>query len=164
MALSAPSSSSSSFNPTDEELIQRFLSKKANRQPLPNDAANNIHECDLYGEKNPWEIWEAFGGGNRRELYFFSIKKRKASGLVRTIGLGSWEAENKGRAILTKWTRQRIGTKKCLRFDKSGTNHDGAWIMHEYSLHKSLISSFLYVSTVLHIYLLALFIYMRSDI
>ena len=154
MALSAAPTIASSFNPTDEELILRFLSKKANGQLLPNDATNNIHECELYGEKNPWEIWEAFGGGNRTELCSFSIKKKKASRLVRTIGLGSWEAENEVRAILaSKGNRQRrIGTKRRLWFDKSGTNHDGAWIMHEYSLHKSLLSNSLYVSTVLHIY------------
>ena len=124
-----------SFNPTDEDLILSFHSNKANGKPLPNEATINIHECDLYGNKNPWEIWEAFEGSNTRELYFFTTKKKKPSRLVRTTGLGSWEAKsNKGRAIMAKDTHQHIGTKKCLWLEKSGTIHDGAWIMHEYCL------------------------------
>lgn len=145
MALILPSTSSNKFKPTDEELIKFFLYNKINGKPLPTHAT--ILECDLYGERNPWEIWEAFAESNSydgKDLYFFTTLKRKfltSSRLVRTIGLGSWEGEDVGKVVMAKGTNQRIGLKKRFRFEKSGTSHDGAWILHEYSLDSSLLAN-----------------------
>ncbi|XP_027364303.1 NAC domain-containing protein 2-like [Abrus precatorius] len=132
------------FKPTDDELIRLFLYNKVHGKPLPSDAT--ILEYDLYGDKNPWEIWEAFAGSNSysgKDLYFFTTHKKKfqnGSRLVRTIGKGSWEGEDVGKEVVASDTNQRIGIKKRFRFEKSGTHHDGAWIMHEYSLDSSLSS------------------------
>ncbi|XP_062173473.1 NAC domain-containing protein 41-like [Alnus glutinosa] len=41
------------FIPTDEELISHYLGKKVKGEELSWDG---IPDCDLYGEKSPWEI------------------------------------------------------------------------------------------------------------
>ncbi|XP_061359416.1 NAC domain-containing protein 2-like [Gastrolobium bilobum] len=133
------------FKPTDDELIQLFLYNKVNGKPLPTDVS--ILEYDLFGEKNPWEIWEAFGSSNSyggTDLYFLTTLKKKfptSSRFVRTIGCGSWEAEDSGKNIMASGTMQCIGTRRRLRFEKSGTNHDGAWILYEYRIDSSLLEN-----------------------
>ncbi|XP_057745230.1 uncharacterized protein LOC130963096 [Arachis stenosperma] len=59
--------------------------------------------------------------------------------MVRTIGLDSWEGEDIGKEIMANKTNQRIGTRKQYRFEKSGTSHDGGWILHQYTIDSSLL-------------------------
>ncbi|KAE9612315.1 putative transcription factor NAM family [Lupinus albus] len=137
----SPTSSSKTYTIRDDELIQNFLYKKIHAELVPNHLT--ILECDLYGSKNPWEIWEAFEGSSYdgRDLYIFTTLKKKSlngSRFLRIIGCGSWEAEDTGKKVVVEATNQCIGLKKRFRFEKSGTVHDGAWIMHEYSLDPSL--------------------------
>ncbi|KAL1330628.1 hypothetical protein AAHE18_12G123300 [Arachis hypogaea] len=139
-----PSGASKKFKPTDEELIQDFLLNKINGRPLPNNGT--ILEGEMFGtEKNPWEIWEenVENSYDGKDLYFFTTLKRKFSTnslrMVRTIGLGSWEGEDIGKEIMANKTNQRIGMRKRYRFEKSGTSHDGGWILHQYSIDSSLL-------------------------
>ncbi|XP_016164156.1 NAC domain-containing protein 43 [Arachis ipaensis] len=141
-----PSGASKKFKPTDEELIQDFLRNKINGRPLPN--YGTILEGELFGtEKNPWEIWEenVENSYDGKDLYFFTSLKRKFSTnslrMVRTIGLGCWEGEDIGKEIIANKTNQRIGMRKRYRFEKSGTSHDGGWILHQYSIDSSLLSN-----------------------
>ncbi|RYR47514.1 hypothetical protein Ahy_A07g033440 [Arachis hypogaea] len=137
-------SASKKFKPTDEELIQDFLLNKINGRPLPNNGT--ILEGELFGtEKNPWKIWEenVENSYDGKDLYFFTTLKRKFSTnslrMVRTIGLGFWEGEDIGKEIMANKTNQRIGMRKRYRFEKSGTSHDGGWILHQYSIDSSLL-------------------------
>ncbi|KAJ1395057.1 NAC domain [Sesbania bispinosa] len=126
-------------------------STKVHGKPLPSNVI--IHECDLYGDKNPWEIWQQFGDGSHsygggKDLYFFTTLKKKSPSRssrsrrsVRTIGCGSWEGEDTGKIIVASGTNQLLGIKKRYRFEKSGTDHDGGWILHEYSLGPSMLSN-----------------------
>ncbi|XP_061351478.1 NAC transcription factor NAM-B1-like [Gastrolobium bilobum] len=106
------------FKPTDDELIQLFLYNKVNGKPLPKNV--KILKYDLYGEKNSWEIWEAFGGSNAyggTGLYFFTtLKKTFSTGTrpVRTIGCSSWEAEYKGEKVMANGSMQCIEIRKRL--------------------------------------------------
>nr|QSD99879.1 NAC family transcription factor [Melilotus albus] len=134
------------FTPTDDELLQPFLYNKIHNKPLPNYIT--ILEYDLFGTvKNPWEIWEEFEASHSyrgKDLYFFTtLKKKSATGsrLVRTIGLGTWEGEDAGKNIVAKDKNQLLGVKKRFRFEKSDTYQDGGWLLHQYSLDKSLISN-----------------------
>ncbi|OIW12115.1 hypothetical protein TanjilG_31222 [Lupinus angustifolius] len=141
MTRASPPSSSKTYTLRDDELIQNFLYKKIHAEVVPTHLT--ILECDLYGSKNPWEIWEAFEGSSYdgRDLYIFTtLKKKSLNGarFLRIIGCGSWEAEDTGKKVVVEGTNQCIGLKKRFRFEKSDTEHDGAWIMHEYSLHPSL--------------------------
>lgn len=162
MAAPEGSSSRRDFKPTDVELLQLFLYNKVHGKPLPNYGP--ILEYDLFGDKNPWEIWDEFGGSHSydgRDLYFFTLLKRKrkfanstGSRSVRTIGLGSWEGEDSGKTIVANNRNQPqpLGTRKRYRFEKSGTDQDGRWILHEFSLDASLLSSDPLVNTLFHIY------------
>nr|QSD99877.1 NAC family transcription factor [Melilotus albus] len=145
MALNSSSSKEFIFKLTDHELL-RFLYNKIHNNSLPNYIT--ILEYDLFGTlKNPWEIWEEFGTSNsncEKDLYFFTTLKKKSatsSCFVRTIGIGTWEGEDTGKNIVAKDKNKLLGVKKYFRFEKSNTNHDGEWILHEYSLDKSLITN-----------------------
>nr|QSD99882.1 NAC family transcription factor [Melilotus albus] len=140
------SSSNKDLTPTDDELLQPFLYNKIHNIPLPNDI--NILEYDLFDtEKNPWEIWEEFGDLHsycEKDLYFFTTLKKKSATsahLNRSIGIGTWEGKETGEIIVANDKQKLLGLKKYFRFEKSNTYHDGGWILHEYSLHKSLISN-----------------------
>ncbi|KAE9619687.1 putative transcription factor NAM family [Lupinus albus] len=154
MAHASSSASSKTYKPRDDELIQDFLYKKIHEESVPNYLT--VLEYDLYGEKNPWEIWEAFEGFSYegKDLYIFTTLKKKSlngSRFVRIIGCGSWEGEDTGKKVIAEGTNQCIGLKKRFRFEKSGTEHDGAWIMHEYSIDPSFQNNNSYVSTILHV-------------
>jgi len=146
VTMALKSSSNKVITATDDELLQQFLYNKIHNKPLPNHIT--ILEYDLFGTaKNPWEIWEEFGTTNSyraRDLYFFTTLKKKSatsSRIVRTIGLGRWEGEDAGKNVFSKDKNQLLGMKKRFRFEKSGTSQDGGWILHEFSLQKSLISN-----------------------
>ena len=87
------------FNPTDDELVTHFLRNRNLGKPTP---FNAIKECDLYGKKEPWEIWDMFSAvdGSRvvRELYFFTKLKTCNNGrrIDRRVGSGSgtWKKEH----------------------------------------------------------------------
>ena len=71
-----------------------------------------------------------------QDLYFFTRLKRKkpnAKRVERRVGIGAWQGED-GKNLIMSQTASHvcIGSKKRLRFEKSGTRHDGQWIMHNY--------------------------------
>ncbi|WJX17684.1 hypothetical protein P8452_07570 [Trifolium repens] len=131
---------------TDDELLRPLLYNKIHNIPLPNYI--NILEQDLFGtKKNPWEIWKEFEASHSycgKDLYVFSILRKKSATstrIVRTIGIGAWEGEDSGKSIFAKDTNRLLGIRKRYRFEKSDTKQDGGWILHEYSLDKSLITN-----------------------
>nr|POE94914.1 nac domain-containing protein 48 [Quercus suber] len=87
------------FNPTDDELVTHFLRNRNLGKPTPSNA---VKECDLYGKKEPWEIWDMFSAvdGSRvvRQLYFFTKLKTYKNGrrIDRRVGSGSgtWKKEH----------------------------------------------------------------------
>ncbi|AES82706.2 NAC transcription factor-like protein [Medicago truncatula] len=140
------SRSNNDFTPTDDELIRSFLYNRIHNNPVPNYIT--ILDYELFGiVKNPWEIWEEFAPSHSycgKDLYFFTTLKKKSATskrLIRTIGSGTWEGEDTGKGIVAKETNKVLGIKKRFRFGKSNTFHDGAWILHEYNLDKSLINN-----------------------
>ncbi|KAJ7950914.1 NAC domain-containing protein [Quillaja saponaria] len=156
------------FQPTEQELLLYYLYNKitSTQQPQPPTNIGPVFECDLYGDKNPWEIWESFKNcisdhyfsdhhdedsdeeqHKLQDLYFFTKLKRKTlngSRFDRKIGSGSWEGEDASKPIMScpdnHQRKQRIGSKKRFRFEKSGTKQDGRWIMIQYSLDCSLLA------------------------
>nr|QSD99884.1 NAC family transcription factor [Melilotus albus] len=135
--------SNNNITPSDDELLRSFLYNKIHNKLVPNYIT--VLELDLFGtEKNPWKIWEDFSANSycERDIYFFTTLKKKSATSkrwIRTIGIGTWEGEDTGTSIFAKKTKQLLGVKKRYRFEKSGTSEDGRWILHEYSLDKSLI-------------------------
>ncbi|EEF36387.1 NAC domain-containing protein 53 [Ricinus communis] len=128
------------FNPTDDELISYYLSNKIKGIPLP---LNLIVECDIYGDKPPWEICH---GRKQEECYFFTtLKKASKNRVARTAAGGEWRGNNSGKEVMDRKTKKVIGVKKQFTFKprkgKKGTSCTSTsnakatgWIMHEYSL------------------------------
>ncbi|XP_031259160.1 NAC domain-containing protein 101-like [Pistacia vera] len=132
------------FDPTDCELVGFYLSKKIANQLIPG-IDYFIPEYNLYGSKEPWQIWNFFKprlGEERdgQDLYFFTkLKKKtlKGSRIDRSVGTGTWQGEDGGTEIVSN--NQRIGSKKRFRYENKDSNQHGGWIMHEYSLDSSLL-------------------------
>ncbi|KAJ0098912.1 hypothetical protein Patl1_21790 [Pistacia atlantica] len=105
------------FRPTDHQLISHYLVNKIFGLPFSH---HPIIDCDLYGTQEPWEIWE-----------FYKKKSRKR--FCRRIGSGCWQGEDAPQEIQTD-DDTVIGSKKRFRYEKKESEHDGEWIMHEFSL------------------------------
>ncbi|KAI9161856.1 hypothetical protein LWI28_021359 [Acer negundo] len=126
-----------------------------------------IRDCDLYGELEPWQIWEYYKGKDNNnkddhddeeevaeeDMFFFTqLKKKSANGsrISRTVGYGggAWQSEDTAKKVLpsssssSSSTENVLGFKKRFRYEnKSNPEHDGDWIMFEYSLDPSLLES-----------------------
>ncbi|XVE81321.1 hypothetical protein DITRI_Ditri15bG0054600 [Diplodiscus trichospermus] len=131
------------FKPSDAMLIGYLYSKVTGTGGLHHGEI--IKEFDLYGEKEPWEIWELFGGDNLQQgqdLYFFTQLKRKSqngSRINRSVGNGTWMSEDSGKPIT--YSGLTLGLKKRLRYENGMPQQVGRWIMHEYSLDSNLVGN-----------------------
>jgi hypothetical protein len=115
------------FRPSDEELVRDYLLKKVKGEELPWDG---IGECDLYGEKPPWQIC---GDQEDEKVYFFArLKKLSKSRVARTAGSGVWH-ENSSHHTYDE-EGDVIGSRKLFCFKVK----DGSTMMHEFSLVGSM--------------------------
>ncbi|KAK3217840.1 hypothetical protein Dsin_011810 [Dipteronia sinensis] len=137
------------FRPSDEELLGYFLYKKVSRVALPPQYDTLIRDCDLYGNLEPWQIWDFFkdddDDGEEEDMFFFTqLKKNSVNGsrINRKVGLGSgsWQSEDSANKVPPGELETKLGFKKRFRYEnKASQDHDGAWIMYEYSLDSSLL-------------------------
>ncbi|KAJ4721112.1 putative NAC domain-containing protein [Melia azedarach] len=133
------------FMPSDEELVEYYLYQKVSGIPIP-FVDYVVKECDIYDDE-PGKIWNSYGGNllkDDEDLYFFTkLKKRtpKGSRIDRKVGLdgGAWQGEDAPTEIVSSKTQRLIGSKKRFRYEKEGSDDNGCWIMHEYTLHASLM-------------------------
>ncbi|KAJ4721108.1 putative NAC domain-containing protein [Melia azedarach] len=133
------------FMPSDEELVDYYLYQKVSGIPIP-FVDYVVKECDIYGDE-PGKIWNSYGGNllkDDEDLYFFTkLKKKtpKGSRIDRKVGLdgGAWQGEDAPTEIVSSKTQKLIGSKKRFRYEKEGSDDNGCWIMHEYTLHASLM-------------------------
>ncbi|CAB4303097.1 unnamed protein product [Prunus armeniaca] len=108
--------------------------------------SNVVPEFNLYGKKEPWDIWNDFGGQKLEkgeDLYFFTKLKLvtgKGSRVARTIGNGTWKGEDRGTMVGDPAKKNMpLGLCKRFRYENDKSDQHGCWIMHEYSLHPSLV-------------------------
>nr|AKP20526.1 NAC1 [Zea mays]AKP20527.1 NAC1 [Zea mays]AKP20528.1 NAC1 [Zea mays] len=120
------------FHPTDDELVEHYLCRKAAGQRLP---VPIIAEVDLY-RFDPWDLPERalFGA---REWYFFTPRDRKypnGSRPNRAAGNGYWKATGADKPVAPRG--RTLGIKKALVFyaGKAPRGVKTDWIMHEYRL------------------------------
>ncbi|KAL6205811.1 hypothetical protein ACLB2K_023063 [Fragaria x ananassa] len=141
------------FCPMEDELLMFYLEPKVNGKKVPGNE-DVICELDLYGDEDPWKIWERFEREKandlrrNKDLYFFTQKKKKSarsSRASRTVGNGgTWKGQNGARDVCLvdqnqKTTPTVLGSKKTYTYKNEGSVHHGRWIMYEYELDESLI-------------------------
>ncbi|KAJ4831713.1 hypothetical protein Tsubulata_019106 [Turnera subulata] len=122
------------FMPSDEQLVGHYLYRKITGRLSMLDQLI-VKECDLYGEEEPWEIWEKFGGGEG-DLFLFTKLKRKSSAgsnFIRKVGPdgGTWHGETRGVDIQVPGM---MGSAKRLSYRNPNSPQNGRWLMKQYSL------------------------------
>ncbi|CAL8167544.1 unnamed protein product [Prunus armeniaca] len=81
-----------------------------------------MHQIDLYGKIEPWDIWNEYGGHKLaigEDLYFFTkLKsvKNKDSYVARTIGSDTWKGENSGTQV-DVLTKNHLGMWKRFHYE-----------------------------------------------
>ncbi|KAK7295388.1 hypothetical protein RJT34_18295 [Clitoria ternatea] len=120
------------FHPTDEELINHYLTKKVSDKRF---CAIAIGEVDL-NKCEPWDL-PGLAKMGETEWYYFCVRDRKYPTGLRTnraTDAGYWKATGKDKEIIME--NLLIGMKKTFVFYKGrapkGEKTD--WVMHEYRL------------------------------
>ncbi|KAG8634236.1 hypothetical protein MANES_17G021625v8 [Manihot esculenta] len=72
------------FQPTDDKLIFFYLRRKIDNEPLP------IKKCNLYSDKNSWELFDENSTGFFDELssghfYHFAKLKKKSKAKIESV-------------------------------------------------------------------------------
>ncbi|XP_016449500.2 uncharacterized protein LOC107774479 [Nicotiana tabacum] len=128
------------FHPTDREVL-KYLIGFVRDEPL--HSQNELMQvADLYADKEPWQIFEAYDQGNNNNnntRYFITPQKKEKptwKRVSRTVGKGTWKPQGKGREVFDDKGRL-MGYVKSLKYipaNKSSNNVNGEWLMTEYSL------------------------------
>ncbi|CAF1785776.1 unnamed protein product [Brassica oleracea var. botrytis] len=126
------------FHPTDEELVVQYLKRKVLSSPLPASIIPDFDVC----RADPWDL----PGNIEKERYFFSTREAKypnGNRSNRATGSGYWKATGIDKRVVTSRGNQIVGLKKTLVFYKGKPPHGlrTDWIMHEYRLSSSPLSS-----------------------
>ncbi|CAK7339927.1 unnamed protein product [Dovyalis caffra] len=120
---------------------------------LSNESAALVKDYNLYGEEEPWEIFNKFGGYKSRDntLYCFTTISKKtpnsAKKMNRTVGTngGTWHGDGSDEIKFRLSGRKIIGTKKRFRFQNyRQPDQHGCWIMLQYgaeSISESIVIS-----------------------
>ncbi|XP_027352716.1 NAC domain-containing protein 100-like [Abrus precatorius] len=120
------------FHPTDEELINQYLTKKVVDSCF---CAIAIGEVDL-NKCEPWDL-PGLAKMGETEWYYFCVRDRKYPTGLRTnraTHAGYWKATGKDKEIIME--NALIGMKKTLVFYKGRApkGEKTNWVMHEYRL------------------------------
>ncbi|KAL5729392.1 hypothetical protein ACHQM5_002358 [Ranunculus cassubicifolius] len=120
------------FRPKDEELVENYLFRIVTGQSYPADV---IEEIDIYGDEEPWKIFESREKSKEvDELYFLSRLKSKCGNgsndrKKRQVGCGTWLQQ--GKIYQVKNTAIKA-SKTSFTF--SCNNKSTGWIMQEFTL------------------------------
>ncbi|OIS96244.1 hypothetical protein A4A49_38028 [Nicotiana attenuata] len=93
------------FHPTDREVL-KYLIGFVRDEPL--QSQNELMQvADLYADKEPWQIFEAYdqGNNNNNTRYFITPQKKEKptwKRVSRTVGKSTWKPQSKGREIKKK--------------------------------------------------------------
>uniref|UniRef100_A0A0E0LJ83 NAC domain-containing protein n=1 Tax=Oryza punctata TaxID=4537 RepID=A0A0E0LJ83_ORYPU len=128
------------FDPTDDELVARFLLRRLQGKPLPLNGV--ILEADPLSVP-PWKLLAEHGRGD--EGFFFAearAKNGKGSRQKRTVeGAGVWQ----GQKVCVDGKKLRVPDdggveveiawrKYMLSFFAEGERGSSGWVMHEYAV------------------------------
>ncbi|XP_050378363.1 putative NAC domain-containing protein 94 [Argentina anserina] len=133
------------FCPMDDELVLFYLKPMLCGENVPG-RNQVVFDCDLYGQQEPWEIWESFKSKRphdlrlHKDIYFFTRHKKMSSTdkrIRRNVGSGTWHSDS-GKPVRSVETGAVVGLKKRLTYKNEESVQDGCWILHEFFLDRSL--------------------------
>ncbi|KAF3434436.1 hypothetical protein FNV43_RR25539 [Rhamnella rubrinervis] len=131
--------------PSDEDLVSCLCDKVygiTNSNNYNSDSELILFECDLYGDRDPWQIWSEHGGlklNKGEELYFFTkLKKLSINGsrFNRHTPSGTWSGVNR----VSVGGGTGVADKRYFKYENrrsTGSESDCGcvtWKMYEYSL------------------------------
>jgi hypothetical protein len=99
------------FRPYNDELITDYLLKKIKGEAL---SWEGIIECDIYGERSPWEICSDLSYPEEKVYFFTRLKKLSKNRVGRTADCGVWH-ENSAVKIYD-YKGNVIGARKLFSF------------------------------------------------
>ncbi|KAK1551852.1 hypothetical protein Q3G72_005951 [Acer saccharum] len=133
------------FCPTDDPLLLDYLRSYHTVVGIPLPFERIVVNCDLYGSKKPWEIWDEYTDKRLncdQDLYVF-IKMKKINPNGSRILRKFFESKDKceGETKPMEVRGKLIGVVKKFRYKEKhvSNKHDAHWPMHEYSLDSSLL-------------------------
>nr|GMD55347.1 NAC domain-containing protein [Ipomoea batatas] len=134
------------FQPFDYDLV-RFLFEFVTGT---NNSEGLIHEEDIFGDKEPWELIRY--GPSENMAYFLTKLKKKgklmtARRVERTVGKkvngkkpGNWHGQDKGKPVFDEKGKYVMGYKRCFVYkNRSEPEQDGQWLMKEFSLPETIV-------------------------
>ncbi|KAL1553999.1 NAC domain-containing protein 83-like [Salvia divinorum] len=116
------------FEPTDEEIVFQYLSRKTFSHPLP---ALVIPVIDVFS-LDPWHL----AGDSEEGMYFFSNINGCEDESERVTPSGFWKANASSKQINSSRRMPIVGIKKSLVFYMRSSTKNVAthWIMHQYCI------------------------------
>nr|GMD56899.1 NAC domain-containing protein [Ipomoea batatas] len=134
------------FQPFDYDLV-RFLFEFVTGT---NNSEGLIHEEDIFGDKEPWELIRY--GPSENMAYFLTKLKKKgklmtARRVERTVGKkvkgkkpGNWHGQDKGKPVFDEKGKYVMGYKRCFVYkNRTEPEQDGQWLMKEFSLPETIV-------------------------
>ncbi|KAL6176328.1 hypothetical protein ACLB2K_052962 [Fragaria x ananassa] len=134
----------------DDELLFHYLKPMVNGQMVP-EKDPLFCESDLYGNLEPWQIWQEFESRHvndlrkNKDMYFFTQNKKLGSRIYRKVGTGSWKGQGAGNPVYlldhnAKPTTTLLGLRKTYTYVNRNSAHHGHWVMYEFQLDSSQIT------------------------
>lgn len=102
-----------------------------------------MHEEDLFGTKEPWNIWEEYGGDQHynQELYFLcKVNRLNSMGSHihrKTDHVGTWIELSEEELVYyaeENGNLNPVGQKRKLLYENQGSEQNAGWCLDEYSL------------------------------
>ncbi|CAN0915840.1 hypothetical protein LINGRAHAP2_LOCUS29343 [Linum grandiflorum] len=139
----------SKFIPTDKELVEDYLYNYIHGYLTP-EHCYLVQEANLYGEKEPWDLWKdhqirSLSQPQETVYLFTKLKKKSANSKYFERGIGNgggcWHGESsdtdnskfRGRDGLI-WTAEKRTFK--YKNTKSASDEHGKWLMYEFRIGK----------------------------
>nr|GMD05658.1 NAC domain-containing protein [Ipomoea batatas] len=134
------------FQPFDYDLV-RFLFEFVTGT---NNSEGLIHEEDIFGDKEPWELIR-YGPSENMTYFLTKLKKKSKSKtgcrVERTVGKkvkgkkpGNWHGQDKGKPVFDEKGKHVMGYKRCFVYkNRTEPEQDGQWLMKEFSLPETIV-------------------------
>nr|GLL40228.1 NAC domain-containing protein 83-like [Ipomoea trifida] len=129
------------FQPFDYDVLRFLFDFVTGRSSVDDEAL--IHEEDIFGEKEPWELIPS----GKKMAYFLTRLKKKGSRVQRTVGKkmkgkksGTWHGQDTGKAVADQDGKFVMGYKRSFVYkNESEPEQNGQWLMKEFYLPETIM-------------------------